>query len=86
MSEAKTKFDREKVQAVLDLIADHGGPRGRADLPQVLANSHDMKFTRQFGRFAVSLGGLSMRSASSYADALDAWARAARRRLLGEKG
>ena len=83
---SKTKFNREKVQAVLDLIADHGGPRGRADLPDVLTDQHKAKFTRQFGRFAVNICGLSLRSATSYADALDRWAREARRRLNKGQG
>ncbi len=81
---SKAKFKRETVQAALDLIADHGGPRGRADLPDVLAAQCGATFTQRFGQHQVRIGGVFRASRLSAADALENWARAARRRLLKE--
>jgi hypothetical protein len=80
---SKTKFNREQVQAALDLIADHGGPRGRADLPGILAERFGAKFAQRFGRYELRLLGLYQASRASHAQALERWANEARRRLAG---
>lgn len=80
---SRTKFDRAKVQAALDLIADHGF--GRFDLlKSQMEGQFDMRFSFRSGTHAVRLMGVTGTGTAGYRDALDSWARAARRRLLRE--
>ena len=82
---SRMRFSRANVEPVLDLIRDHGA--GRFDvLKGQLEWLYDMRFSFRGGTYTVRLMGVTGTGTAGERDALDSWARAARRRLLKEKG
>ena len=80
---SRKRFTAANVQPVLDVIADYGF--GRFDhLKARLVEDYGMRFAFSSGTHTARLMGVTGTGTAGERDALDSWARAARRRLLRE--
>lgn len=83
---SRKRFNEANVRPVLDLI-DAQIRQARFDILKAeLEGTHAMRFSFSSGTHRAQLMGVTGTGAMGERDAVDSWARAARRRLLRENG